>query len=177
MTIEALLLAALLSVPHPPTETDARALASVVAVAALDRPLWPVVSELAPESAEVAATGLLLLAIGYHESGADPRVADCRLRGNDDTVTAFQLLGRVALAGYSKAELCASPHLAAYAGLRVLELQRNRCPACGPAAWVAGYASGDMGKVTRPAREILGIYWRFARGAGVDITGARPRWR
>ena len=175
--IAALCLAALLSVPHPPSEANALALADVVAVAALDRPLWPVVTEVAPTSPEVAATALLLLAIGYHESGSLPQVADCRVLGPSASIGYFQLLGHVSLAGYSKAELCGNTQLQAYASLRVLEIHRNRCPRCGVTPWVAGYASGSMGTVTKPAREIVGIYWRFATRAGLDISGAVPRWK
>lgn len=176
----ALVLAALMSLTHPPALDDAARAADVLAPVALDAPLWPVPSELAPDAAEVPATALLLAAIGYHESGYQPAVGSCRVRGPGGSVTHYQLLGSGSLAGWTEAEVCASNEVAARAALRVVRLHAHRCPRCIPAQWIAGYASGDMGKGSRAAREIAGIWSTLCRGAGLvcdPYATARPTWR
>lgn len=179
----ALILAALLRLTHPPTIDDAARAADVLAPVALDAPLWPVPSELAPDAAEVPATALLLAAIGYHESGFQEAVGSCRLRGpgpGGGSVTHYQLLGSGSLAGWTEAEVCASNEVAARAALRVVRLHAHRCPTCVPGQWIAGYASGDMGKGSKAAREIAGIWSALCRGAGLvcdPYATARPTWR
>lgn len=179
----ALILAALLRLTHPPTIYDAARAADVLAPVALDAPLWPVPSELAPDAAEVPATALLLAAIGYHESGFQEAVGSCRLRGpgpGGGSVTHYQLLGSGSLAGWTEAEVCASNEVAARAALRVVRLHAHRCPTCVPGQWIAGYASGDMGKGSKAAREIAGIWSTLCRGAGLvcdPYATARPTWR
>ena len=176
----ALILAALLRLTHPPTVDDAARAADVLAPVAFDRPLWAVPSEVADGSAEVPATALLLAAIGYHESGFQHSVGSCRVRGPGGSVTHYQLLGSHALAGWTIDEVCASNEVAARAALGVVELHARRCPRCVPAQWVAGYASGDMGKGSRAAREIVGIWATLCRASGLvcdPYTTARPRWR
>lgn len=176
----ALILAALLSLTHPPTIDDAQRAADVLAPVALDRPLWAVPSEVAPDSPEVPATALLLAAIGYHESGYQHAVGSCRVRGPGGSVTHYQLLGSHALAGWTVDEVCASHEVAARAALGVIELHARRCPSCVPAQWIAGYASGDMGKGSRAAREIAGIWSTLCKGAGLTCdpySRARPVWR
>lgn len=176
--MKALLLAALLALAHPPAESDARAFVESVAPVALDRPLWPVAHDEAADSAEVAATGLLLSAIGYHESMLLPAVATCATRGPGGSVTAYQLLGTHALAGWTVAEVCASPEIATRAALGVLELHGRRGLLV-PAQVVAGYASGDAARGSRAAREIVGIWVTLCRSARVECSPfsfARPRW-
>lgn len=179
----ALILAALLRLTHPPTIDDAARAADVLAPVALDAPLWPVPSELAPDAAEVPATALLLAAIGYHESGFQEAVGSCRLRGpgpGGGSVTHYQLLGSGSLAGWTEAEVCASNEVAARAALRVVRLHAHRCPTCVPGQWIAGYASGDMGRGSKAAREIAGIWSTLCRGAGLvcdPYATARPTWR
>lgn len=176
----ALILAALLRLTHPPTIYDAARAADVLAPVALDAPLWPVPSELAPDAAEVPATALLLAAIGYHESGFQEAVGSCRLRGPGGSVTHYQLLGSGSLAGWTESEVCASNEVAARAALRVVRLHAHRCPTCVPGQWIAGYASGDMGKGSKAAREIAGIWSTLCRGAGLvcdPYATARPTWR
>lgn len=176
----ALILAALLRLTHPPTVDDAARAADVLAPVAFDRPLWAVPSEVAPESPEVPATALLLAAIGYHESGFQHSVGSCRVRGPGGSVTHYQLLGSHALAGWTIDEVCASNEVAARAALGVVELHARRCPRCVPAQWVAGYASGDMGKGSKAAREIVGIWATLCRTSNLvcdPYATARPRWR
>lgn len=176
----ALILAALLSLTRPPTVDDAQRAADVLAPVALDRPLWAVPSELADDSPEVAGTAMLLAAIGYHESGYQHAVGSCRVRGPGGSVTHYQLLGSHALAGWTIDEVCASNEVAARAALRVVRLHAHRCPTCVPGQWIAGYASGDMGKGSKAAREIAGIWSALCRGAGLvcdPYATARPTWR
>lgn len=176
--MKALLLAALLALSHPPTEADARVFVDAAAPVALDRPLWPVPHDEAADSAEVAATGLLLGAVAFHESRMAQDVATCRTRGPGGSVTAYQLLGPVALSGWSVAEVCASPEIASRAALGVLELHARRRLLV-PAQVVAGYASGDAARGSRAAREIVGIWVTLCRSARVECSPysfARPRW-
>lgn len=176
----ALILAALLSLTHPPTIDDAQRAADVLAPVALDRPLWAVPSEVAPDAPETAATALLLAAIGYHESGFQHAVGSCRVRGPGGSVTHYQLLGTHALGGWTVDEVCASNEVAARAALGVVELHARRCPTCVPAQWVAGYASGDMGKGSKAAREISDIWASLCRAGGLTCdpyAAERPKWR
>lgn len=173
------LLAALLALHTPPTEADARAAAPIIVSVAEDRPLWPVPTLDGAESPEAAATAALVGAIGFHESRFQPDVIGCRVRGPGGSVTAYQLLGSHALGGWTVAEVCASPEIATRAALRVLELHRNRCSACVPAQWVAGYASGDPGKGSKAANEIVGIWSTLCRSMGVvcaPYARTAPRW-
>jgi hypothetical protein len=105
-------------------------------------------------------TALALVAIAYHESGFDARVSDCRRVGSDfPSISAFQLLGRFARGPYTRAELCASPRLAAKRALFVLAHHAKRCGSMVKA--LRGYASGDGGKPTKAGRELHDL-WQVA---------------
>ena len=174
-----LVLAALLALSHPPALADMAVAADTIEPLALDAPLWLVSSETAPGSPEVAATALLLAAIGYHESGFSERVRRCLVRGPGGSVGAYQLLGSHALGGWTADEVCASDDVSARAALGVLRRHRDRCPTCVPAQWVAGYASGDMGRGSRAAREIVGVWSTLCRASGLvcePYSRGGPSW-
>ena|GEM_PF-2936993 len=176
----AFLLAALLALTHPPTLADATVAAESIEPVALDAPLWPVPSEVAPDSPEVAATGLLLAAIGFHESRFDERVRRCLTPGEGGAVSAYQLLGPSALNGWVKSEVCASDDIAVRAALGVVARHARRSARLTPAQWVAGYASGDPGKGSRAAREIVQIWAGMCQRAGLVLdpyNHVRPAWQ
>lgn len=174
-----LILAALLALAHPPTLADATVAADSIAPVALDAPPWPVPSEVAPDSPEVAATALLVAAIGFHESRFTERVRRCLTPGEGGAVSAFQLLGSHALNGWTTAEVCASDDIAARAALGVVARHARRSARLTPAQWVAGYASGDPGKGSRAAREIVQIWAGMCQRSGLVLdpyNHVRPVW-
>lgn len=179
MTLAALVLSTLLALPRATVpgypEAAARA-ADVCATVALDAPLWPVSSEVAEGSPEVAATALLCSSIAYHESGLDERVGDCRTLGPRSAATWWQLEERL---GWARDEVCASPFLAARVAIGHLVMHRRRCPSCGAQAWIHGYGSGDMGKPSRAGREIGNLWAHACKRAGLTCPGwgGDPVWR
>lgn len=179
MTLAALVLAALVAVRPPATDDDAARYADVAAIVAddaLNRPLWPVPSELADGSPEVTATALLDAMIAMHESGIDARVATCRIEGPRHAITYWQL---ETLLGWTREALCSSPALAEHVALSILLLHARRCPRCLPAQIVAAYASGNPGRDSKAAREIVGMWQRAAGLVGLHVypySFERPRW-
>lgn len=172
MTPLATALATMALAPGAPVER----VADLCTAEALDRPLWPVASEEAAESAEVAASAALLASIAIHESGLDPRVGNCRILGPRNAASWWQL---ESLDGWTRAEVCASPEVAARVALGVLTMHRRRCATCVPAQIVNGYAGGDPGKGSRAAREIVNLWATLAKRVGVVVfpySREVPRW-
>lgn len=169
MDLVALVLSALAALPHPAGGTPASRQVAVEAIvaAATDKPLFPI-AEGSDGSAEVAATALILAAIGQHESAFNPRVGNCQIRGGG-AISYFQLLGDFSLGGHSKSEICASPALAARLALRVVSLQKTRCKRCTPSEWLAGYASGTPSRPSRTSRETLKVLESLVKHAHLSV--------
>jgi hypothetical protein len=168
MDLQALVLAALLPLKPGGDEASRRTAVDAICAAAMDAPLWPVPTEVAPGSPEVAATALLLSAIALHESHFDPRVGDCRVRGGG-AITYFQLLGHFAKAGHEEEEICSSPELAARLALRVIRSQRDHCKHCSPARWFHGYASGNPGVPSRASRSTVELWRTMAESVRLRV--------
>ncbi len=173
-----LVLSALLALPRPPggtPESRREAAEAIVAAAAAD-PLFPREGD---GSAAVAATALVLAGIAQHESSFDPRVGRCE-RSGGGAMGYFQLLGGYSLGGHTKAEVCGSPALSAKLALRVLHLHKRRCKACGPSAWLAGYASGNPKRPSKTSRETEKVVVALGKHAGLDLpmrAAKAPAWR
>lgn len=172
-------LAALSLLPRPPggTETSRRVAVEAMVTAATEKPLFAR-DPGGDGSAEIAATALLLAAVAQHESSFNPRVGDCTIRGGG-AISYFQLLGEFSLGGHTRAEICASPLLAAQLALRVLHLQRSRCKGCAPSDWLAGYASGAPRRPSRTSRETLKVLEQLAKNAHLSVptrVPGSPRW-
>lgn len=170
VTLSALVLAALLGFRHGPLtaadEARYEALSATIADVALDSPAWEVASEEADGSPEVAATALLLASVAQHESGILESVGTCRVLGPSRAASYFQL---ESLAGYAREDVCSSPDLAARIAASILVRHRRRCPRCPALALVAAYASGDPGKGSRAAREIVSMWVSASRSAGLTV--------
>ena len=156
MSVEAIILAALLSVARAPAvdvgaeRPRLEALATDVAGAADDVRGAPFAGPAAREAA-----GLALVAIALHESAFRADVQDCRRRGDPTkrrpegrSITLWQLLGPWAFGGHMSAELCASPRLAGAQALRVLARHAIRCSSSPWLATFRGYAAGSCGRET-----------------------------
>ena len=168
MDLVALVLAALAALPQRPggTEESRRIAVEGIVAAAFSNPLFEGSSD---RSAEIAATALMLAAIGQHESSFDPRVGQCAIRGGG-AISYFQLLGDFSLGGHTKTEICSSPALAAQLALRVLHLQKSRCKRCAPAGWLSGYASGRPDRPSRASRETAKVLDLLAKSARLTIA-------
>jgi len=178
-SLATLVLAALAALPRPPggtRESRAEAVDAIVA-AANERPLFERAAG-SDGTAEIAATALVLAAVAQHESSFDPRVGSCVVHGGG-AISYFQLLGAYSLGGHTKAEVCASPSLAAKLALRVLHLQKRRCKQCDLSGWLAGYASGSPSRPSRTSRETEKLVVALARHASLrppTPPGAAPSW-
>lgn len=170
MDLQSLTLAAVLSLARGPAvdvaterprlEALAHAIAGAVEQrAALDDWLPGSVLPL-PGTPERSA--LALVAIAYHESAFRADVSDCRTVGfAEPSITAFQLHGPWSWGGHTRRELCADVRLAASRALYVLARQSARCRSIERGFW--GYASGNCGRSTKAAREIIAIWRRLLR--------------
>ncbi len=179
MDLAALVLAALAALPRPAggTAESRKVAVDAIVAAAAERPLFERATD-GDGSAELAATALVLAAVAQHESAFDPRVGSCQIRGGG-AISYFQLLGAYSLGGHSKAEVCASPALAAKLALRVLHLQKRRCKQCSISSWLAGYASGSPSRPSRTSRETEKVLVALARHASLRLprsATAAPAW-
>lgn len=183
MTLASLTLAVMLALPHPPPEAHARALSDAIAEAAHQAPLWATGDggeDHGSIPAGEAATAAVLLAIARHESGFLVSVARCVVTGDKGrSIGSFQVQ-RHAWGGHSRDDVCESDALQATLSLDVMRAQQKRAPRAGLWKWLAGYASGDMGVVTRASRELTDGAWVWCKRLGLvcDTGGmAAPRWK
>lgn len=112
-----------------------------------------------------ADAAMALVAIASHESGFASDVADCRRTGDHGkSITAFQLLRGPAWGGYSRADLCASPELAAHQALRVLAANGQRART--PLGLFSAYAGHVRGGPSKAARDMCSLWERLVRRPG-----------
>lgn len=181
MTIAELALTAILSLARPPAVAPVaerhrlEALASDIAAAveeADDLAGWvgdPLPFR-GPRAREAAA--LALVAIAFNESKFAAAVADCRRVGADQpSITAFQIFGAWALGQHTKAELCASPRLAAERALWVLSAHAARCGS--PAAAFRGYSSGSCCRRSAAGKAHCRRWEKLGRASGIELSCAK----
>jgi hypothetical protein len=115
------------------------------------------------------ASALALVAIAYGESRFAATVADCRKVGTDHpSITSWQLHSRWAFGPYSRAELCASPRLAAERALWILSQHATHCRTA--ACIFRGYSSGSGAIDSAAARAHCRRWERLGRRAGLRLS-------
>lgn len=125
---------------------------------------------LGPQRKEALA--LALVAIAFHESAFDARVADCRITGDrlphqraheGRSVSLWQLMGSRSWFGHKRREVCRNQPLAAYLAVKVLRLYSQSSYG----GFFRGYASGNGGLYTPAASKRCKTWERLAREAGL----------
>ena len=164
MNVEALIAAAMIGLVRPDTEGGKerlRGIAGAIAGEAREGAFWG-----GEEGA--LATGLMLVAIGFHESKFQEKTRRCLPR-RGAYLGLFQLQPGPNTRPFTAAEVCASDALQARLALGVLRRARERCKVCGAAYAVRAYASGDGARSSKEAREITELWSRIAQGAGLRV--------
>lgn len=114
------------------------------------------------------ATGLMLVAIGFHESRFQEKTRRCAPRPGR-YLGLYQLLPGPNTRPHTVAEVCASDALQARLALRVLQRARGRCPSCSPVYALRAYASGDGGVKSKEAREITELWQKASQRVGLQV--------
>jgi hypothetical protein len=124
------------------------------------------------------ATGLLLSAIAWHESGFRKDVDTCHgawSKGdNGRSVGLLQVMRGPNYEGHSAKEICADRRLAIRLGLHVLRRAKEACHG-GPRSWLQSYAAGGCGKKSNVERDVCTAFEQIAqkrlRGISCSSTG------
>lgn len=164
LSVEALLASALIALVKPDTDEGRERLRTIGdSIAAEARPvsIWP-------GDDGALATGLMLVAIGFHESKFAEKVRRCR-PAPGKYLGLYQILPGPNTQPHTAAEVCASDVVQARLALAVLARSQRRCPRCTPSYALRAYASGDGGRDTREAREIIDIWYRAASSVGLQV--------
>lgn len=158
MSLVELVLAAILSVPRADADrARLSAVANDVATVATEAPFG-----------SKEATALALVAIAQHESGFAADVQTCRRNGDGGrSVSLWQLQGPWAWDGHTRAEVCASPELAATLALGVLS-RHARCGTYG--GMFRGYASGSCATKSDAGEALCRSWVRLLGRAGYSAT-------
>ncbi len=164
MNVDALIVAAMFSLSNPSSEGEKarlREIASSIASESREAPFWE-------GDKGALATGLMLVAIGFHESKFQEKTRRCLPRPGR-YLGLYQLLPGPNTRPHTAAEVCASDGLQARLALRVLRRARDRCPSCSPVYALRAYASGDGGVKSKEAREITELWQKASRGVGLQV--------
>ena len=117
------------------------------------------------------ATGVLLSAIAWHESGFRKDVDVCkgiRAKGdNGRSVGLLQVMAGPNYEGHSSREICQDRKLAIRLGLHVLRRAKDACKG-GPRSWLQSYAAGGCGTKSASARDVCSP---FERAGQKPLTG------
>jgi hypothetical protein len=164
MSPEAAVAAAMIALVQPDTEGGKKRL-ETIATAIVDeaRPVafWGGDSGL-------TATGLMLVAIGFHESKFNEKTRRCLPRPGK-YIGLYQILPGPNTRPHSVKDVCASDALQAKLALAVLARTLERCPSCSPVHAMRAYASGSVGVDSKEAREITNLWHRAALSVGLTV--------
>jgi hypothetical protein len=164
----------------PETEDEATAryetIADDVTAVAMDESEAPLFS--GPAGRE--ATGLLLAAVAWHESGYRRDVDQCEghlARGDHGhSVGLLQIFSGPNYEGHTAKEICEDRRLAIRLGLHVLRRAKDACSRGGPSAWLRGYASGSCTAGYASARQVCNAFESIASKTmrGLSCSSAGP---
>lgn len=125
------------------------------------------------------ATGVLLGAIAWHESGFRKDVDICKgARSKGDkgrSVGLLQVMKGPNYEGHSASEICQDRRLAIRLGLHVLRRAKDTCRG-GPRAWLQSYAAGGCGIRSSSARDACAAFERVGQKhmSGISCSSAGP---
>ena len=109
------------------------------------------------------ATGVLLSAIAWHESGFRKDVDVCkgvRSKGdNGRSVGLLQVMAGPNYEGHTAREICEDRRLAIRLGLHVLRRAKDACHG-GPRSWLQSYAAGGCGIRSASSRDVCSAFER-----------------
>jgi len=118
------------------------------------------------------ATGVLLSAIAWHESGFRKDVDVCkgvRSKGdNGRSVGLLQVMAGPNYEGHTAREICEDRQLAIRLGLHVLRRAKEACHGA-PRSWLQSYAAGGCGVRSASSRDVCSA---FERGSRKHLVGA-----
>jgi hypothetical protein len=121
------------------------------------------------------ATGVLLSAIAWHESGFRKDVDVCkgvRSKGdNGRSVGLLQVMAGPNYEGHSAREICEDRRLAIRLGLHVLRRAKDACHG-GPRSWLQSYAAGGCGVRSASSRDVCSAFERAGQKHLVGISCA-----
>jgi len=125
------------------------------------------------------ATGVLLSAIAWHESGFRKDVDVCkgvRSKGdNGRSVGLLQVMKGPNYEGHSAREICEDRRLAIRLGLHVLRRAKDACRG-GPRNWLQSYAAGGCGIRSASSRDVCSAFERAGRKhlLGISCSSVGP---
>jgi hypothetical protein len=125
------------------------------------------------------ATGVLLSAIAWHESGFRKDVDVCkgvRSKGdNGRSVGLLQVMAGPNYEGHSAREICEDRRLAIRLGLHVLRRAKDACHGA-PRSWLQSYAAGGCGIRSASSRDVCSAFERAGRKhlTGISCSSVGP---
>jgi hypothetical protein len=125
------------------------------------------------------ATGVLLSAIAWHESGFRKDVDVCkgvRSKGdNGRSVGLLQVMAGPNYEGHSAHEICDDRRLAIRLGLHVLRRAKDACKGA-PRSWLQSYAAGGCGVRSASSRDVCSAFERVGQKHlnGISCSSAGP---
>jgi hypothetical protein len=125
------------------------------------------------------ATGVLLSAIAWHESGFRKDVDVCKgLRSKGDngrSVGLLQVMAGPNYEGHSAREICEDRRLAIRLGLHVLRRAKDACHG-GPRTWLQSYAAGGCGIRSASSRDACSAFERAGQKhlLGISCSSVGP---
>jgi hypothetical protein len=112
------------------------------------------------------ATGVLLSAIAWHESGYRKDVDVCkgvRSKGdNGRSVGLLQVMAGPNYEGHTSREICGDRRLAIRLGLHVLRRAKDACKG-GPRSWLQSYAAGGCSIKSASSRDVCSAFERVGQ--------------
>ena len=112
------------------------------------------------------ATGVLLSAIAWHESGFRKDVDVCKgvmSKGdNGRSVGLLQVMAGPNYEGHTSKEICADRRLAIRLGLHVLRRAKEGCKGA-PRSWLQSYAAGGCGIKSASSRDVCSAFERVSQ--------------
>jgi hypothetical protein len=112
------------------------------------------------------ATGILLSAIAWHESGYRKDVDVCkgvRSKGdNGRSVGLLQVMAGPNYEGHTSKEICEDRRLAIRLGLHVLRRAKEGCKGA-PRSWLQSYAAGGCGIKSASSRDVCSAFDRVSQ--------------
>src|SRR5258708_977449 len=124
------------------------------------------------------ATGVLLSAIAWHESGFRKDVDVCkgvRSKGdNGRSVGLLQVMAGPNYEGHSAHEICDDRRLAIRLGLHVLRRAKDACHGA-PRSWLQSYAAGGCGIHSASSRDVSSAFERPRRHHPPRISSSSGR--
>jgi hypothetical protein len=125
------------------------------------------------------ATGVLLSAIAWHESGYRKDVDVCRggrSKGdNGRSVGLLQVMAGPNYEGHKAREICEDRQLAIRLGLHVLRRAKDACHG-GPRSWLQSYAAGGCGIRSASSRDVCSAFERVGQKhlLGISCSSVGP---